>query len=370
MEKDDESKAIQEEETEDQMRARIESPAQWRDIEIEKMAAARDAMLKDENYVEPPKEEEAIKADADEEVEKEDQPKEEGQPDENDAEGSSEDAQDKEDEEFEVLNVKGEEIKVPKSKVYETGKRSLQKDMAAAKNLQEASKLLDNAKFEAQRIIDEAKALMAQKSVEANQHSQNAKRPYAEQIRTKTRELIETIQYGDSDEAAEALAKILELGTQTDSGNAQPSLSDLDVSTTVEKVLDKREVTEKFYAPPDQGGFSDLRDDPDLFQMVNNKVNEKLRAGAPNKWATYQQAGDEVRNWVKKISGGGKPAETDEADLPTNKDDLQLRREKKSQMADPIKAAHTKQTLDKPVKTETVADIITEIRKSRGQPIY
>lgn len=359
MEKDAEIKAIQDEqETDAQMRARIESPAQWREIEIEKMAMVRDSMLKDETYVEPPTEEEDLKTE------------EETNADDSDTKDVDDKDEDDKDEEFETLNVKGEEVKVSKSKVYETGKRSLQKDMAADKKLEEAGKILDDAKFEAQRIIDEAKLLLAQKPIDQDQHPQNTKRPDAEAIRAKTRELIETIQYGDSDEAAEALAKILELGVQTDGGNQRPNLSDVDVSTTVEKVLDKREVTDKFYSPPDQGGYSDLLDDPDLFQMVNNKVNEKLKAGAPNKWATYQKAGDEVRDWVKKISGGDKESDDSNKDLSTSKDDLQERREKKGQMAEPIKAAHTKQTFDKPVKAETAADIITEIRQSRGQPIY
>lgn len=356
-------KAIQDqEETDEQMVNRIQSPSVWRENVIEKMASERDALLKDETFVVPPTEEEILLAEK-EEKEGDDKEDNDKAPDQN------EDEEETRDDEFDVLNVSGEEVKVPKSKVYDAGKRSLQKEMAADKKLEEAgresARIIENAKAEAQKLLDEA---MSQKPTTLKK-TEDIPVDH-EKIKQRSRELIETIQYGDADEAAEALAQIL-----SESTIQRPLLDDkkgpdLDIPREIERAFDRREVLINVKLPPEQGGYSDLLEDPDLEAMYNNKINAKLKEGSPNKWDTYKQAGDEVRAWLKKIAGSDGNNEKKEGLSTEGNDDLKNRREKKQQMADPIRPAHTRQTTEKVEKPETAADIIADIRKSRGQPIY
>ncbi len=251
-------------------------------------------------------------------------------------------------EEVEVIKVDGQEQKVPKSKIYEAGKRALQKETAADQRLEEAT-----------RLFKEAQALHTKLNTESPVASPEKKAP---QIDAES--LADKLQYGNKTDAAEAIREIVEatgrsqqqVATQTQ--NLSPEQLSSYVSQAVAERMAFQTAMDRFQQPPDQGGYADLWNEPVLRDLVMKKEAELREKGDKRPyWEVFQEAGNSVRDWTKKLTGS----------TPTGGADFTQKREQKRTITvvegAGAKAASQKET-PKPL---TPQEVIAEMRKARGQ---
>jgi hypothetical protein len=222
----------------------------------------------------------------------------------------------KEDPEHELI-IDGVATKVPLSKITDAGKRALQKELAADKRLEEATRLLNEAK----------------------QYSQPSKDVEKEKPPAVGAEDIQKIQYGTEEEAISTMTKLMSSNRMTPAEIAQL------VDSQVSKKLETNDIVTRFKAE-----FSDIIDDPYLFNIVSMETDKLLQNGEPNTYETYKKAGENIRQWR-----GVKPDNS-----------INEKREKKKGIVD-IKTASTKTAAPTEDKIETVADVIGQMRKARHQ---
>lgn len=241
----------------------------------------------------------------------------------------------KEETETEKIIVDGQEREVPLSDIYDAGKRALQKESAADSRLEEATRLLKEAK--------ESTPLSEKKDEEQTIED-------AEAYKEKIRELTEAIQYGEGDAGEKALQEIIEMGRQ----QTIPDTKNLVAQIKEELRWDR--INEKLHASPEDGGFADLEKDPRLLTLANQAIDAELTAGKPYTWELCKKACQDVRDWADKA------APADEV-----KDELQEKRERKKAI-DEAKSANLKNVkITKESKPETASEIVAEMRKVRGQ---
>ncbi|MEN6440937.1 MAG: hypothetical protein ABFD97_20395 [Syntrophobacter sp.] len=182
------------------------------------------------------------------------------------------------DEPKEKLVIDGQEQEVPLSKILDAGKRALQKDLAADKRLEEATKLL-------RRAEEIASQVPPGKGAQSTDDP-----PKSDADKTQLRELLKAIRYGNDDEAETAFEKAI-----GGAGSAKsPDVNE--ILTTVETRLAGKTILSKFAQPADQGGFADIDADPDLKLLAARKVDDLIRSGkSALEWSTYEEAGNYVR---------------------------------------------------------------------------
>jgi hypothetical protein len=262
-------------------------------------------------------------------------------------------------EEVEIV-VNGEKKTVPLSEVKDAGIRALQKESAADKRLEEATKLLKEAKeVKTEQPSDEDAE--TEETEETDSSAEDAEKDLA-----KKREAYrDAIQYGTDEEVDEALIeyeKAQKTAFLAASGASQDATqSNMSVDEVADK-LEEREVIKKFHLPSEEGGFKDLTDDPILLHASKLKVDELLKDGEPNTWETYRKAGELVR---KKYVIGSQPEEK-----PTSDESLEVKKERKREIDNiPAATARTESTLE-PEKQEQPKEIVEKMRLSRpGQHI-
>jgi hypothetical protein len=248
-------------------------------------------------------------------------------PGDDDPGGKKDGDQDQKKEEMVTVIVDGEEREVPLSKILDAGKRTLQKESAADKRLEEATNLLKEAK--------------AQKPPEKDTDTGE------ESKKMTPKEIAHAIQYGTEDEAA---AAIEQLNTMGRGETVTPEKIAEIAKKTVQETNNAEKIFTKFNAPEDKGGFKDLADDPYLRNLAIEKVNERLGKGEPNSWETYEAAGKDVRSWMAKFKG--------------EKDPFSDKKDKKKTI-DNVKAANAVVN-QKPIeKSQSASDVIEEMAASR-----
>lgn len=193
------------------------------------------------------------------------------------------------DEPKEKLVIDGQEQEVPLSKILDAGKRALQKNLAADKRLEEATKLLRRAEEVASQVPP-------------GKGTQTADPPKSDADKTQLRELLKAIRYGSDEEAEVAFEKAV-------GGAGSAKGPDVDeILTTVETRLAAKTILSQFSAAPEQGGFADIDGDEDLKMLAARKVDELIRAGkSPLDWSTYEEAGNYVRGKFGKPTASTPP---------------------------------------------------------------
>jgi len=174
------------------------------------------------------------------------------------------------DEMIEIV-VDGEVQTVELSKVLDAGKRTMQKETAADKRLEEATKLLNEAK--------------AQK--ELPQEDAQEGKPVV------PKEIVQAIQYGTEEEAQEAVAQLIDMGRTKES--VTPEDVETIVHNAVKAEANAKSIADRFALPEDKGGFSDIKEDPYLMNMAIEETNQLLASGEQNEWETYEKAGKKIR---------------------------------------------------------------------------
>jgi hypothetical protein len=262
--------------------------------------------------------------------------------------------------------VDGEEREVPLSEVTDAGVRALQKESAADKRLEEATKLLKEAQ--------EVKTQPPEKEPDVEEEEVSTEPDElkdAEKELAKKRQVHrDAIQYGTDEEVEEAMIayeSALRTVSRIESGASKPDATpdNLSVDEVADK-LEEREVIRKFHLSQEEGGFKDLTDDPVLRNACLLKVDELLESGEPGTWETYEKAGNLVR---EKYVTGTQPPETDADeetdDKPTSDDSIETKKERKREI-DNIPAANAKtESTTKPEKKQSPSEIVDGIRQAR-----
>jgi hypothetical protein len=247
--------------------------------------------------------------------------------------------------------VDGEKKVVPLSEVLDAGKRTYQKEQAADLRLEEATKLLKQAK--------ETKQLPEK---DADKIEETDAKP--KEFSDVRKELVDAIQYGEDEDVDNAFAKMFDLI----GGDEKSTTGKEDLKKEIRAEIKAESINDLFSRSPENGGYKDLVDNPKSFMLVYSEINQKLEDGEPNNWETYQKAGDEIR----KFLGWDKDStpENNKNKLSIE-DGMEAKREKKRKI-DPIDSvsAKTKSSV-KEEKEPTPAEVIAEMAKARpGQQLY
>lgn len=163
--------------------------------------------------------------------------------------------------EEETIVVDGKEVRVERAKLIEAGKRTLQKESAADRRLQEATETLRRAQ------ALERSALQRQPSSDAGEDSQMP---------------------------------------SSDASNGSGEQSMPDIGTTVESVLWNRDASKA--AKQFEREFEDIVKDPFAMRLVVQLENERLQNAAAegavlyreDPWEAYKTHGEKVREWLGK----------------------------------------------------------------------
>jgi hypothetical protein len=196
------------------------------------------------------------------------------------------------DDDFDVVKIDGVEAKVEKSKIYETGKRALQKELTADKRLQDVATretALAAREAEVQRLADEANARLA-----------NAGGDELELDEAEIGSIVQAIKYGDDTKTAEGLKQLVKTvrGAKATKGG---TLTQAEVRAIVrqERDLGSFESALEFVKKPqNQGGFGDLFDGG-MIEHAFRFEDDRLAKDADGKNLSYldrmKKAGENVR---------------------------------------------------------------------------
>ena len=232
------------------------------------------------------------------------------------------------------ITVDGEEKEVLLSDVLDAGTRTYQKESAADKRLEEATRLLKEAKE--QKPTDD--------DIPGDDEDGFTGSMTPKQI-------AEALQYGTAEEAAVAVEQMNSQGRSREA--VTPERVQEITRETVRSTNNAEKIAHKFDSPADKGGFKDLADDPHLRRMVIDGVNEQLKAGKPNTWETYEAAGTKVRGWLEERTGG------------TPKDSFTDKKERKKTIDNVQAAGAAKGNVNQKPKGQTASEVIEEIGASR-----
>lgn len=188
-------------------------------------------------------------------------------------------------EEFDTLKINGVEQKVEKSKIYDQGKRAMQKELAADQMLREASEKLK----EADRIAEEAK----QKSQKLAKELESGLEYDEDVVDSIANDLF----YGDDSEKKDAVKRLLE------QQGASKATTENITTEEVDRIIAEREQRKDFESalkwvqrPADEGGFDDLFDGGILEGAM---TSEDVRLANEQPGLSYrdrlQKAGENVR---------------------------------------------------------------------------
>jgi hypothetical protein len=233
------------------------------------------------------------------------------------------------------LTIYGQEKEVTEEEVIEAGKRAMQKQFAADKTLEEASKL----KKEVEQLREHIMRSPSQdRTIEPPKPNANIQ------------QWVSAIRYGTEEEATQAFQQALEAMKPKESYDPRQ------VGQIVDQRLSQAQIVQRFSAPPEQGGFGDLVTDPYLFQIATIEAEKLLQSGAPNSWDTYVEAGRKTREWRDKAIG--KPITMTE---PVN----EKAERKKTIDAIPSASARTVTGNKEPEREPTPSEVIEQMRRSR-----
>lgn len=224
------------------------------------------------------------------------------------------------------IKVDGQEIEVTDSELIEAGIRAKQKIETGDRRLEEATRILNEAKQHRETLGDPSKK----------------DGPGAGEM--DTRAIAHAIQYGSEEEASEALKKLK-------TADGKPGL-------TAEQVVYLADERTAFQAAKQwyQNDAKDVATDPNLHQLFLTKENQKRQAGDSRPYLElYGEIVKEIRDWV----GTKAP----------KKDPLQEKRDRKAATPPHPTSAALRTPAPQETKPPSPSQVVADMRRQRGQPV-
>lgn len=254
------------------------------------------------------------------------------------------------------IKVDGVEQEVDEAAVLEAGRRALQKETAADKRLEDATK----ANAEAQRLYKEAQEQIktaarggepAKPEQPGAGPSKDGKSPaLTDEVLTAT---VKAIQYGDEAAAKEALKNLV----ATMAGSGQPE--ELTHAQVIE-LLDFREARQWV-----EGEFKDLFGDERMRRLFVSEEKTMRAAGDARPYRdVYKDIGEKLREWKVSLAPEVEPAPTPTpAPAPAPRTEAAQR---KTTLVT-VTQAGARQPAPTPTKEPTPSQVVDQMRKARHQ---
>lgn len=226
------------------------------------------------------------------------------------------------------LKVDGQEIEVDEDKIREEGIKALQKEIAADKRLEEASKL--------KKALEDEYARVQQQTQQPAQAVAAPQQPDDQFLAA-----VKKIQYGSEAEAGEALRSLIASAAQA--GRPQEL-----TMNQVQDFIEFREATKWAFDE-----FKDLLGDPVLRTAFAEAERAKRAAGDKRPYReVYQEIGGGLRGWLGQMT---KAPQTPQTKI-----------EKKAAVVQ-IPAAAARPQPPQQQKEPTASELIAQMRKDRKQ---
>lgn len=180
-------------------------------------------------------------------------------------------------------------------------------------------------------------------------------------------ELVREIQYGDEEKAADAFERLT--GHQPQAQPADPDAMAREVYARVESRLGLQNALQTFGSE-----YAEIVNDPDLATLAANYVQQLrghyAQTGTPRtELDLFREAGNATRQAMQRWSGSAPqptpdPAPASPTPQPAGGNRLTVKRNM------PQAPAAAAQQVTPPPRQKTGSDIVNEMRRARGQPVY
>lgn len=248
-----------------------------------------------------------------------------------------------------TIVVDGEERQVSRSKIYEQGVRTMQKESAADKRLAEAAERVRQADLYAAQSLARVEAQLRASQQEKNQGEPLSKKQDVD-VKTRARKIIASILDGTEEEAAEALAEAM-------AGRSDPT-PQVDTGSIVQETTKRvqRQIEHTQALRDFRTNFNDIADDPHLYNMADQETL-KVHQEHPDWGLTdiLNEAGSRVRKWVKS-----------KTTVPSSADAERAAKLARKSAIDNPKAASARAPVAVEEKPPSRSDIVASMRKARG----
>ena len=246
-----------------------------------------------------------------------------------------------------TIVVDGEEQQVPRDKIFDAGKRTLQKESAADRRLQEASRRLKEIELREAKL----KHLESEGSRKKNSDPPSDD-PDEVQLK-RAKELLTSILDGDDEKAAKELAKAIYGRRET-----TPAFNQEDVVAQVELELEERlsrkEARNRFASE-----YPEIQNSERLLVMADQ---EAARVHAEHPEYTFEEilmeAGMRVETFLNDVRGGQSKQESANS--------LGAKHERKRNSSN-LRGASVRQKPASPPKPKTRSEIVAEKKARRAQ---
>jgi hypothetical protein len=239
------------------------------------------------------------------------------------------------------LKVDGEEREVDEQAVIDAGIRALQKESAADKRLEEATRLLREAQVQVAR----------QTAVEPPK----VEKPADDDVE---KEVIDALMTGDEDKARLALRKFREAARPVVQDEGRAAIPDPSrIAAEVKAQLSFESASEKF-----KGDFPEIVADPYLAGIADQYLDAALKSGTHKTWdSALTAAGKATQDWLAKFRG-----ETPPTTPPTTQ---RTGLAEKKRGIDVIPSASSSASVAAEDEPESVGSVIAAMKKARGQTL-
>lgn len=243
------------------------------------------------------------------------------------------------------LKVDGEEREVDESAVMDAGIRALQKESAADRRLEEATRLLREAQIQVSKQT-------------APVEQPKAEKPEAKPDDGAEKEFIDALMTGDEDKARQAFRKALEASRPVVQETGRAAIPDPQrIAAEVKAQLSFESASEKF-----KGEYPEIVSDPYLAGIADQYLEVAIKSGDHKSWdSALTAAGKQTRDWIGKLKGEAQPT------TPPTTQRTGLAEKKRG--IDTIPSASSSASVAAEDEPESASSVIAAMKKARGQAL-